>query len=67
MVVEYICKLFSAYQCQKPKLLLKAKEVHHLKLEECYVVGDTGSTDMLAANKAGMKKVLVKTGWGGGP
>ncbi|MFJ8064617.1 D-glycero-alpha-D-manno-heptose-1,7-bisphosphate 7-phosphatase [Psychrobacillus sp. NPDC096426] len=55
-------------ECQKPNigLLLKAKEMHNLNLEECYVVGDTGGSDMLAANKAGAKKVLVKTGWGEG-
>lgn len=53
-------------ECQKPKigLLLKAKEMHHLNLKECYIVGDTGSSDLLAAHKAGTKKVLVKTGWG---
>ncbi len=55
-------------KCQKPNigLLLQAREVHHLKLEECYIVGDTGSSDMLAASKAGAKKILVKTGWGEG-
>lgn len=53
-------------ECQKPKigLLLQAQKTHNLKLDECYVVGDTGSSDMLAAKKAGTKKVLVKTGWG---
>lgn len=52
--------------CQKPNigLLLKAKKIHNLNLDECYVVGDTGGSDMLAANNAGAKKVLVKTGWG---
>ncbi|PFA62959.1 hypothetical protein CN378_18130 [Bacillus sp. AFS015802] len=53
-------------ECQKPKigLLLRAKEKYNLRLEECYVVGDTGSSDMAAAHLAGTKKVLVKTGWG---
>lgn len=53
-------------KCQKPKigLLVKAKEKYYLNLEDCYVVGDTGSSDMAAASAAGMKKVLVKTGWG---
>jgi D,D-heptose 1,7-bisphosphate phosphatase len=53
--------------CQKPNigLLLEAQREHNLKLEECYVVGDTGS-DMVAAFKAGTKKILVKTGWGKG-
>lgn len=55
-------------ECQKPNigLLLKAKEIYNLKLDECYVVGDTGNSDMLAAHRAGTKKVLVKTGWGEG-
>jgi D,D-heptose 1,7-bisphosphate phosphatase len=53
-------------ECQKPKigLLLEAQEKYNLNLNECYVVGDTGSSDMLAASLAGTKKVLVKTGWG---
>lgn len=55
-------------ECQKPNigLLVKAKELHNLNLEDCYVVGDTGGSDMLAADKAGTKKILVKTGWGEG-
>ncbi|TFB24094.1 HAD-IIIA family hydrolase [Filobacillus milosensis] len=54
--------------CQKPNigLLLKAQEKYGMNLNECYVVGDTGSSDMLAAHIAGTKKVLVKTGWGEG-
>lgn len=54
--------------CQKPEigLLLRAKEEHELHLADSYVVGDTGASDMVAAHKAGMKKVLVKTGWGEG-
>lgn len=53
-------------ECQKPKigLLLKAKEMYNLNLTECYIVGDTGASDMLAASTAGARKVLVKTGWG---
>jgi histidinol-phosphate phosphatase family protein len=53
-------------KCQKPKigLLLKAKEKYNLNLNGCYVVGDSGSSDMIAASIAGTKKVLVKTGWG---
>src|SRR5699024_6027674 len=35
-------------ECQKPKigLLKEAKEKYNLNLNECYVVGDTGDTDM---------------------
>ncbi|MGD6802817.1 D-glycero-alpha-D-manno-heptose-1,7-bisphosphate 7-phosphatase [Rossellomorea aquimaris] len=52
--------------CQKPRigLLLEAQRKYNLQLEQCYVVGDTGSADMIAAETAGAKKVLVKTGWG---
>ena len=53
-------------ECQKPRigLLLAAKEKYDLNLEECYIVGDTGSSDMVAASRVGAKKVLVETGWG---
>ncbi|WP_392455514.1 D-glycero-alpha-D-manno-heptose-1,7-bisphosphate 7-phosphatase [Chryseomicrobium aureum] len=53
-------------ECQKPNigLLLQAKEEHGLDLKRSYVVGDTGESDMLAADRVGMKKVLVETGWG---
>lgn len=54
--------------CQKPEigLLLQAKEDHGLDLANSYIVGDTGASDMVAADRAGMKKVLVRTGWGEG-
>ncbi|PEU18152.1 hypothetical protein COL20_13330 [Bacillus sp. AFS075034] len=53
-------------ECQKPNigLLVKAQKMYNLNLKECYVIGDTGSSDMLSASKAGAKKILVKTGWG---
>lgn len=44
--------------------MLKAQKKYNLNLKECYVIGDTGSSDMLAASEAGTKKILVKTGWG---
>ncbi|WP_113929153.1 HAD-IIIA family hydrolase [Bacillus sp. P14.5] len=52
--------------CQKPRigLLMEAQRKYNLRLEQCYIVGDTGSSDMIAANTAGARKVLVKTGWG---
>ncbi len=53
-------------ECQKPKvgLLLKAKEKYGFDLSQCYVVGDTGSSDLEAASRVGAKKFLVRTGWG---
>ena len=52
--------------CRKPNtgMLEQAKEEHQLDLEDCYVVGDTGGSDMLAANRAGCRLVLVETGRG---
>lgn len=52
--------------CQKPKtgLLERAQQEHQLDLTPCFVVGDTGGSDMLAASRGGARKVLVRTGWG---
>lgn len=66
---SYICphKMGADCDCQKPKpgMLIRAAEEHNLNLENCVVIGDLG-TDMIAASKAGARKVLVKTGWGMG-
>ncbi|SEO06432.1 HAD-IIIA family hydrolase [Paenibacillus sp. OV219] len=52
--------------CHKPRpgMLHLAAEEHQLDLTNCAVIGDVGSTDMLAAAAVGARKVLVKTGWG---
>jgi histidinol-phosphate phosphatase family protein len=54
--------------CRKPKpgMLIRAAEEHQLDLTKCVVIGDVGSTDMLAAHCVGAIKILVKTGWGEG-
>ncbi|WP_409292594.1 HAD-IIIA family hydrolase [Peribacillus sp. SCS-37] len=54
--------------CKKPLpgLLHEAADKHGLDLSKTVVIGDTGSTDMLAAHAAGSGKVLVQTGWGMG-
>lgn len=51
--------------CRKPKpgLLFEAAKKYHLDLTKTMFIGDTG-TDMQAANAAGAKKILVRTGWG---
>ncbi|TSB47760.1 HAD-IIIA family hydrolase [Alkalicoccobacillus porphyridii] len=56
-----------ACSCHKPEtgLLLEAAEKYHLDLTKTVVIGDVGSTDMLAAHRVGAVKVLVSTGWGG--
>ena len=55
-----------ACACQKPKLELlhEAQRAFGVDLTECYVVGDWGSLDMLMAQAAGSKGVLVRTGVG---
>ncbi|MFC5986914.1 HAD-IIIA family hydrolase [Marinicrinis lubricantis] len=52
--------------CKKPKpcMLFEASQKYGLELNRCIVIGDVGSTDMLAANAVGAIKVLVRTGWG---
>ena len=52
--------------CHKPKagMLLEAARIHNLELKNCVVIGDVGSTDMLAAHSVGALKILVLTGWG---
>lgn len=52
--------------CHKPApgLFLQAARKYQIDLTKTVVIGDVGSTDMIAAHKIGAKKVLVKTGWG---
>lgn len=52
--------------CQKTNidLLIKAAKEHVLCLKDCFLICDTGSTDMIAVERANMKKILVRTGWG---
>lgn len=52
-------------RCRKPEIgmLLQAAKDHNLNLENCVVIGDRWS-DMMAADKAGCTKILVKTGAG---
>ncbi len=52
--------------CHKPApgLLHEAAKTYQLDLSKCVVIGDVGSTDMLAAAAVGATKVLVLTGWG---
>jgi HAD superfamily hydrolase (TIGR01662 family) len=53
-------------KCHKPRpgMLQKAASDHELDLTNCAVIGDVGSTDMLAAAAVGAKRILVETGWG---
>ncbi|MNC47111.1 D-glycero-beta-D-manno-heptose-1,7-bisphosphate 7-phosphatase [compost metagenome] len=62
----YICPHEEECNCRKPKpgMLLEAARHHSLDLTKCAVIGDVGSTDMLAAHAVGALKILVRTGWG---
>ncbi len=62
----YICPHEDECVCRKPKpgMLIDAAKEHNLDLTKCVVIGDVGSTDMLAAHAVGAKKILVRTGWG---
>jgi len=53
-------------QCMKPRpgLVLAACKDMSLDVARCYVVSDTGASDMILAHSVGCKKVLVKTGLG---
>jgi len=65
---SYICPHAADMGCNchkpKPGLLLKAAHEYGLDLTRCAVIGDVGSTDMLAAQAVGAIKVMVLTGWG---
>jgi histidinol-phosphate phosphatase family protein len=65
---SYICPHEEEMNCNcrkpKPGLLLQSAKEHHLDLNQCIVIGDVGSTDMLAAHAVGAMKIFVKTGWG---
>ena len=52
--------------CRKPNggLLIEAANKYKLDLEDCIVIGDVGSVDMVLADKFNCVKILVKTGWG---
>lgn len=47
-------------------MLLEASQKYKLDLSKTVLIGDVGSTDMLAAHSVGAIKVLVLTGWGHG-
>jgi D-glycero-D-manno-heptose 1,7-bisphosphate phosphatase len=53
-------------ECQKPKLGLinQPQQKFGISLNESYVVGDMGSSDILMADAMGSKGILVRTGVG---
>ncbi|PKR76772.1 hypothetical protein CEY16_13205 [Halalkalibacillus sediminis] len=67
---SFICPHSSSKGCRchkpKPGLLQEAASKYGLDLAKTVVIGDVGSTDMLAADAVGAIKILVLTGWGKG-
>lgn len=55
-------------ECKKPLpgMLNKAKDEFNINLEESYVIGDMGISDMVMAKAVGAKAILVRTGAGEG-
>jgi histidinol-phosphate phosphatase family protein len=66
----YICPHEPEHKCDchkpAPGMLVRAAREHGLDLTKCIVIGDVGSTDMLAGAAVGAMKILVRTGWGEG-
>jgi D-glycero-D-manno-heptose 1,7-bisphosphate phosphatase len=52
-------------ECRKPspKLVFKAANDHQINLSKSYFIGDS-SSDIICGTNAGLKTVLVKTGYG---
>ena len=61
-----IAELKIECDCRKPNVSLfqLASEELNISMEDSWIVGDSTS-DMLAAKKAGLKGILVKTGYAG--
>ncbi len=56
----------TACKCRKPRpgMVLRAVKEHNIDLKRSFLVGDS-TQDVLAANRAKVKMILVKTGHGG--
>ena len=50
--------------CRKPKpgMIIKAKEKYNIDLSKSFIIGDTDK-DICSGNEAGMKTILVETGF----
>ena len=61
-----VYKLKKECKCRKPSpgLLFQAADELNISLENSWMVGDS-SSDILAANQAGVQSILVKTGLAG--
>jgi len=54
------------YHKPKPGMLLRAAHDLQVNAQDCFMVGDTGGSDIVAGSAAGSTTVLVRTGWGEG-
>lgn len=52
------------YQKPNPGMLCRAANDLKVKIENCFMVGDSGKNDMRAGVAAGCQTILVRTGWG---
>jgi D-glycero-D-manno-heptose 1,7-bisphosphate phosphatase len=59
-------KYRTACPCRKPDpgMMIEAAKDYYIDLEHSFLVGDT-TQDTLAGNRAGVKVILVETGYGG--
>lgn len=55
-------------ECKKPLagMLLQAKREFNINIQESYVIGDMGISDIVMAKAVGAKGILVRTGVGEG-
>lgn len=53
-----------SYHKPKPGMLLRAAQDLQVNIENCFMAGDAGYSDICAGVAAGCKTVLVRTGWG---
>ncbi|PRY83595.1 D-glycero-alpha-D-manno-heptose-1,7-bisphosphate 7-phosphatase [Alkalibacterium olivapovliticus] len=54
-------------KCHKPDIGMIQEAYSRypsINFQQSYFIGDNGSSDMMCAQNAGIKKILVKTGWG---
>ena len=48
----------------KPGMLFEAADRFCVGIEDCFMIGDAGYSDMVAGAEAGCPTILVRTGWG---
>ena len=69
LIDDFLCCMHKSEDfcnCKKPKTgwIKTSVEKYNLDIKECFVVGDMGKNEIIMANNAGCKGVLVLTGGG---